>query len=588
MVGYVEAYRINENGTQTSIYSGSTTIYLENSLDGYYNILYNVKNIVDNDESSTITLDDVLVTEFNVNYTIYPRAGADEYSTTRWYFTVNKQILTIAISYELNGGVRIDGYAPGNYTHINGTTFILPTNVNRPGYKIRGFTGPYEGTALPGDTIYINFRRSGVITALYDASYIYDFDLNGGSQTAGSAASTTKLYGDTVTLPTANKPFHTFSYYETTPNIGNVNTMGATVTITGNIKYTMIWTTDTFYNIRSPVTYNRPVYIPKTFKEVYSNLERAITPISINIFNITLSPAISARSQHSMVSLSNDIYIFGGFNGTTLLNDFYKINTINCNVTTIYNNDNTRGISKRYGHSMVAINNDIYIFGGYDNTNTLNDFYKINTLTCNVTYSNNNFGISKRYAHSMVGINNDIYIFGGYDGANVLNDFYKINILNCNITTIYNNNNNLLGISKRSTMGMVAINSNIYIYGGTSNNNALNDFYKIDTTTNNIIYNYSNFGIPSRSANSMTALNNDVYIFGGYINTTLLNDFYKINTNPFNTTTLYSNNDENNIITNRYSHSMVTVNNDMYIFGGNNNNGYLSNFYKISKTDITL
>jgi hypothetical protein len=30
---------------------------------------------------------------------------------------------------------------------------------------------------------------------------------------------------------------------------------------------------------------------------------------------------------------------------------------------------------------------------------------------------------------------------------------------------------------------------------------------------------------------------------------------------------------------------MVTITNDMYIFGGDNASGNLSNFYKISKTD---
>ena len=41
---------------------------------------------------------------------------------------------------------------------------------------------------------------------------------------------------------------------------------------------------------------------------------------------------------------------------------------------------------------MVSINKDVYLFGGYDGNNILNDFYKINTP---ILYSNNNNKISK-------------------------------------------------------------------------------------------------------------------------------------------------------------------------------------------------
>jgi N-acetylneuraminic acid mutarotase len=232
-----------------------------------------------------------------------------------------------------------------------------------------------------------------------------------------------------------------------------------------------------------------------------------------------------------MVSINNDLYIFGGYNGTNYLNDFYKINTLNCNVT--YSKTFT-SIPERHSHTMVAINNDIYIFGGYDGVYYLNDFYKISTINCNVTYSKTFTDIPKRSQHSMTAINNDIYIFGGYDrtktptDTRTLPDFYKIDTLTCNV--VYTNIN--IGVSRRYYHNMVSISSNIYIFGGYDEPYVgyLNDFYRIDTTNYNVTTIYSNNAtniIPRKTNFGMTAINNDIYIFGGAFDFAT-NDFYKI------------------------------------------------------------
>ena len=82
--------------------------------------------------------------------------------------------------------------------------------------------------------------------------------------------------------------------------------------------------------IQLPVIYNRPIYTPKTFKVLYSNLDPSVQIsqyIPTTIVDITLSPNIAARSSHSMIGINNDIYIFGGY--TIIINgnssNFYKI-----------------------------------------------------------------------------------------------------------------------------------------------------------------------------------------------------------------------------------------------------------------------
>ena len=67
------------------------------------------------------------------------------------------------------------------------------------------------------------------------------------------------------------------------------------------------------------------------------------------------------------------------------LNDFYKIDITNNTVTQITLSSGGTAISGSRDHTMVAIGTDIYIFGGYDNSGVLNDFYKIDTNTINLS-----------------------------------------------------------------------------------------------------------------------------------------------------------------------------------------------------------
>ena len=321
-----------------------------------------------------------------------------------------------------------------------------------------------------------------------------------------------------------------------------------------------------------------------------NEINNEIITYEYDITNINI-PMITSRENRSMIAIGTDIYIFGGFNSTSAyLNDFYKIDIINCNI--VYSNNDLTGITRRWGHSMVAIGTDIYIYGGYGYLQgrtfspvSLNDFYKIDTFTCNIVYSNNDLsGISARRGHSMVAIGTDIYIYGGESVNNtVLNDFYKIDTNDCNV--VYSNND-LTNITKRYDHSMVSINNDIYIYGG-NDNTVLNDFYKIDTFTCNVVYNNNDLsGISARKEHSMVAIGSNIYVYGGRsdISYTSFNDFYEIDTNDCNI--VYSNNDLTNI-TKRYNHSMVSINNDIYIFGGNDNSDQLNDFYKIyEKTNI--
>jgi len=305
--------------------------------------------------------------------------------------------------------------------------------------------------------------------------------------------------------------------------------------------------------------------------------------------------------SHSMVVIDDNMYVFGG----TASNKFYKINTNGILEEIPLNGDSTNKPSARYGHSMVAIESNIYIFGGNDEID-FDDFYKIDTTTFVSTKIEliPTGGIadnkpSVRYKHSMVAIDSNIYIYGGYNNLenNFLDDFYKIDTTTYNSTKInliptYGNADNKP--SAKSGHSMVAIESNIYIFGGYTYGVGYRDhLYKIDTTFNistkidlESINGDSSNKPSARTGHSMIAIGSNIYIFGGSRrerdSLEFYNDLYKIDINGNSKKFLFNAED----ITKRHSHTMVVLDNNFYIYGGININSVILNDLVKIPTDI--
>jgi hypothetical protein len=302
--------------------------------------------------------------------------------------------------------------------------------------------------------------------------------------------------------------------------------------------------------------------------------------------------------SHSMVVINNNMYVFGG----TTSNKFYKINTDGTIEEKTLNGNTDNIPSARSKHSMVAIGSNIYIFGGKNDGIDFDDFYKIDTTTYNSTKielqptdGNSDNKPSARSGHSMVAINSNIYIYGGYDNFQGIffDDFYKIDTTSSNCTKIELQPTDGTKPTERSGHSMVAIESNIYIFGGHYAN-FFDDLYKIDTTTNisteielQPIDGNSDNRPSKRTGHSMVAIGTNIYIFGGMYadgNSELYNDLYKIDING-NSKKISFNAES---ITERYFHTMVVLDNNFYIYGGKNIDGntvILNDLVKIP-TDI--
>ena len=362
-----------------------------------------------------------------------------------------------------------------------------------------------------------------------------------------------------------------------------------TTNITDATWYNLMFNGTNIYidNDNTSITYNYSLDLCNLYiGNIGNSTKLQPSLISTYEFNSSIQNLPSKRYGHTMVAMNNKIYIFGGYDGS-YKNNFYQIeiNTLTSTRLDI----GVQGLppGRKY-HTMVDMNNKIYIFGGYDGDH-LNDFYQLEINTNPLTSTPLDItGIhdwpSERYGHTMVAMNNKIYIFGGYDGS-YKNNFYQIEINTLTSTRLDIGVQNLPFRRRRHTM--VAMNNKIYIFGGFGSSGLLNDFYQLEINTNTLTSTPLDINVhdwPSkRTAHTMVAMNNKIYIFGGIgSDGSDLNDFYQI---EINTNTLTSTRLDKNVKgwpPGSSGHTMVAMNNKIYIVGGIRSGGsHLNDFYEL-------
>lgn len=88
----------------------------------------------------------------------------------------------------------------------------------------------------------------------------------------------------------------------------------------------------------------------------------------------------SPRDRHVSVVHKDSIFIFGGYDGFNRVNDFFEYNIIQNSWQEVLHSGRGNPPSPRHSHSAVVYNDSMYIFGGYDGKYK-NDFFRFNFLT---------------------------------------------------------------------------------------------------------------------------------------------------------------------------------------------------------------
>jgi leucine-zipper-like transcriptional regulator 1 len=136
----------------------------------------------------------------------------------------------------------------------------------------------------------------------------------------------------------------------------------------------------------------------------------------------------SARSCPAWAKDDTHVYIQGGYDGVERKSDFFALDLS----TYTWSEMPCLGTppSPRYFHSCCLYGNRMYLYGGYSGNERLADMYAYDFETnhwsqIDCTSGDAPSGRSSLVAQVHV---NCIYVFGGYNGTTVLNDFFRFRL----------------------------------------------------------------------------------------------------------------------------------------------------------------
>jgi N-acetylneuraminic acid mutarotase len=148
---------------------------------------------------------------------------------------------------------------------------------------------------------------------------------------------------------------------------------------------------------------------------------RAVPACSVqwNAVNLRSSPdsVPKQRALHVGAVVGDAMYIFGGYDGSSRLNDIHKFEFQVGTWQMVQPASSSNIPSARDRMSAVSYRESMYIFGGYDGTNRVNDLWRFDTIR-------NSWDLcefvgqapSARHSHNMVESDGKLYILFGYDG----------------------------------------------------------------------------------------------------------------------------------------------------------------------------
>jgi len=237
------------------------------------------------------------------------------------------------------------------------------------------------------------------------------------------------------------------------------------------------------------------------------------------------------REDHSMCSYGENVYIFGGNDGKSLLNDLTVFNTTT-NTFSIApaNGEKPRAVN---GHSLSAHNGKLYVFGGQgDNHAFLNDLmsYDIKTGVWSRIVSSK--PPIPRCLHSAQVLNGKLLVFGGKGNFGCFSDLHVFDPETKEWTS-----NNVKGIFPAGRWGhsSVSVGRFLFIFGGWNGTWCFNDLYCFDSDQS-MWYRVTTTGTTPamRAYHTTVAWKNSLVLFGGRSTVTRMDDTFMADLAAFN------------------------------------------------------
>lgn len=281
-----------------------------------------------------------------------------------------------------------------------------------------------------------------------------------------------------------------------------------------------------------------------------------------------------------MVAYKDAMFVFGGDNGKTMLNDLIRFGV----------KDKSWGRAcatgtppaPRYHHSAVVAGSSMFIFGGYtgdihsnSNLTNKNDLFEYKFLSAMwVEWKFSGRQPVPRSAHGAAVYDNKMWIYAGYDGNARLNDMWTLNLTG--------ENHQWEEVEQQGDRPPTCCNFPVavardcmYVFSGQSGlqiTNSLFEFHFKSRTwrriSNEPVLRGATSAPPSRRyGHTMVHHDRFLYVFGGSADSMLPNDLhcYDLDSQVWSVIQPEQNSD---VPSGRVFHASAVISDAMYIFGG--------------------
>ncbi|XP_023301792.2 leucine-zipper-like transcriptional regulator 1 homolog [Lucilia cuprina] len=286
------------------------------------------------------------------------------------------------------------------------------------------------------------------------------------------------------------------------------------------------------------------------------------------------------RSKHTVVAYKDAMYVFGGDNGKTMLNDLIRFGV----------KDKSWGRAcatgtppaPRYHHSAVVFGNSMFIFGGYtgdihsnSNLTNKNDLFEYEFQRAMwVEWKFSGKMPVARSAHGAAVYDNKMWIYAGYDGNARLNDMWTLNLTG--------ENHQWEEIEQKGERPPTCCNFPVavardcmYVFSGQSGMQITNSLFEFNFKTKtwrrigneHVLRGVASQPPSRRYGHTMVHHDRFLYVFGGSADSTLPNDLhcYDLDSQVWSIIQPEPNSD---VPSGRVFHASAVISDAMYIFGG--------------------
>lgn len=227
----------------------------------------------------------------------------------------------------------------------------------------------------------------------------------------------------------------------------------------------------------------------------------------------------SPRSGHSAVTFNSRMYIFGGHDGKDVLNDHFSLSLTTLKWTQLSGISKLPSIpSPRTSHSSAVdeLTGFIYVFGGsgkdFGSSNKRDMFlFNIGESLWEIVKMQGSIPTA-RYGHSLTLYQSCLYLFGGTSGTDYFNDLYLFELETKSWVQL---NIKLTTPITRYKHSAKVVDDKLVIIGGTNYKTTLHDAWNIDLQTfESVQIEIKKSEIEGKFTQAAEVFNNNIFILG--------------------------------------------------------------------------